>query len=185
MPEVMNSDLVLLAFLWAGSAEPVSMGAPLGPPQPRPLTGGGQPPPAKADNEPRPIIGTSGTGGGFDLTKLLEQQRLHQQQQVQQAVRLPPHLSTPMARPLGAGPAPPPPFMPIAPGPIPMQANTQASMQNAMLMQQINRGEGTGLRKVECHRCFSDVWRLVLRGRFELRAVVPSGDLQDPLSRFT
>lgn len=99
---------------------------------------------AKVDSEPRPIIGTSGTGGGFDLNKLLEQQRLHQQQQAQQAVVLPPHLSTPMARPLGAGPAPPPPFMPIAPGPIPMQAATQASMQNAMIMQQINRGEGTG-----------------------------------------
>ncbi|XP_076472828.1 uncharacterized protein LOC143302173 isoform X2 [Babylonia areolata] len=120
-----------------GSAEPVTTALPMVS-LPRPVTGGGTQPPVKVDAEPRPIVGAASSGTGFDLNKLLEQQQ--QQRLQQQTAVLPPPLAGPLPRPLGAGPAPPPPFMPITPGHIPLQAAaTQASMQNAMIMQQISR----------------------------------------------
>ncbi|PVD31744.1 hypothetical protein C0Q70_07162 [Pomacea canaliculata] len=104
--------------------------------QPRPLTGclTGV---VKMDGEPRPIV--AGSSGTLDVGKLMDQKRHQQQQQIQASVR-PSHLSTPFPRPVGAASAPPPPFMPITATPrLSLQPASPASMQSALLMQQINR----------------------------------------------
>ncbi|KAK7087352.1 eukaryotic translation initiation factor 4E transporter-like isoform X2 [Littorina saxatilis] len=160
----------------SSSGQPSQFPPPL---QARPLTGGALPPPPKNENELRPITGSAGNagggGGGFDLNKLMEQQRLHQQQQQQQQAVLPPHMA-PLSRPLGAGPAPPPPFMPIAPGHIPMQA----SVQNAMLMQQINRVNAMNHMN---HLAALQAQQRMMDPRLQpLRAVIPSGTPGAPLS---
>lgn len=122
------------------------------PPPPRPLTVAAQPSISRVDHEPRPIIGSSGSGS-IEISKMfehhhqLQQQRLHH---MHQASMLPPHISTPIARPVGATQAPPPPFMPITPGRIPMQAASPVTMQSALLMQQLGRGELPRDEKRKC-----------------------------------